>query len=225
MTEGYVEHQADQGEPWGVSAMSIQLTGNEAAQMPPPPSSSLEHLQKHLEGGNAGAAMFTPAKLAWGQARLWLHSSWDLSACTAGPEGHWARSCPGSCWTSLGCSPRPSSSMSRDLGPRLRAAPWPPAPSKQRETGTVVQSALLHLGSSADSGSLLFALFCLPQAQHQIQASHPGLRQPTASLPGSAPGLTPMVDPRIAHSTASWSNLNWYRPLLYYFQQGHCLQK
>ena len=119
MTEGYVEHQADQGEPWGVSAMSIQLTGNEAAQMPPPSSSSLEHLQKHLEGGNAGAAMFTPAKLAWGQAWLWLHTA--AGACRlallalrdAGPAAALAPAGPP--WA----APHARAHMPRDLGPHL----------------------------------------------------------------------------------------------------------
>ena len=121
------------------------------------------------------------------------HSSWDLSACTAGPEGHCACSCPGSCWTSLGCSPRPSSSMSRDLGPRLCAALWPsaplscrsPAPSKQWETDTMVQFALLHLGSSCGFWvTRVCSLLPSPgPAPDTRPASHPGLHQPTAFRP------------------------------------------
>ena len=120
------------------------------------------------------------------------HSSWDLSACTAGPEGRWAHSCPGSCCTSPGCSPRPSSSTSVCCSMAKRTTLLQAiciikgAGVKAAGTDTVVQFALLHLGSSCRFWVTPACSF-LPSsgpAPDTRPASHPGLHQPTASLPG-----------------------------------------
>lgn len=142
------------------------------------------------------------------------HSSWGLSARTAGLRDRWASGLPWLLLDLLEAAPTPELICLVTLG-HICAAPWPSALLSCRspaikgagvkaETDTVVQFALLHLGSSC--GFWVTICFLLPSpgpAPDTRPASHPGLHQPTASLPGSAPGLTPMVDPHIAHSTAS----------------------
>ena len=173
------------------------------------PALALRHLQKHLEVGDAGAAMFYTCKTGMRSGMtVPTHSSWGLSACTAGPEGRWARSCPGSCCTSPGCSPRPSPSTAVCCSMAKRTAHLQAiyiikgAGVKAAGTDTVVQFALLHLGSFCGFWVTLACSFLPSSGPTPDTGLHhtQGCTSPRHPYQGSAPGLIPMVDPRIAHS-------------------------